>query len=190
MAFRDWDNICWWIVLALAVLVVPSVAIVFTSVITAWGDVGEAMFFVVLCWTCTYIGIHLMLACGVDVTKADFTDYKTVGKDCSWGNLIWWGVLLVAVLAVPSFAIVSASLVITWGESGQTLVFIMLCLICVCIGVQLMKAYGLNFLDPNQSCAAFKGKKPVRELQLITANYEQLAAESVPVQNLKRAFPL
>jgi hypothetical protein len=55
-----WDSFIWWAGLAVAVLTVPSIAIVFATVMPFRSDVAESIIFVLLCWTCTYLGMHLM----------------------------------------------------------------------------------------------------------------------------------
>lgn len=66
-----WDSFMWWAGLAVAVLAVPSVAIVFASIMPFRSDVAESIIFVLLCWTCTYLGMHLMKFYGLNITQHD-----------------------------------------------------------------------------------------------------------------------
>jgi hypothetical protein len=54
-----YKNITWWVLLATAVLVVPSLAYTFTTMVHISGG-SEVLIFVVSCWICVYIGLQLM----------------------------------------------------------------------------------------------------------------------------------
>jgi hypothetical protein len=61
------------------------------------------------------------------------------GKECSTGctGIMWWATLVVAVLAVPSFGVVVASVVPIRG-AGEVVVFILACWLCTYLGMRLM----------------------------------------------------
>jgi|GEM_PF-6043396 len=61
-----WDSFTWWAGLAVAVLAVPSIAIIFATIMPFRSDVAESIIFILLCWTCTYLGMHLMKFYGLD----------------------------------------------------------------------------------------------------------------------------
>jgi amino acid transporter len=52
-------GIFWWTMLVVAVLAIPSIAIVFTAFFPA-GDFGTAITFMAACWASTWIGMWLM----------------------------------------------------------------------------------------------------------------------------------
>jgi hypothetical protein len=56
-----YNNLTWWVLLVMAVLVVPSTAFIFTSVLDASGG-SEIAIFIAACWLCVYIGLRLMKA--------------------------------------------------------------------------------------------------------------------------------
>lgn len=64
-----WESFLWWAGLAVAVLAVPSIAIIFASVMPFRSDIGESIIFVLLCWTCTYLGMHLMKYYGMELLQ-------------------------------------------------------------------------------------------------------------------------
>lgn len=79
-----WNSTIWWAGLAVAVLAVPSIAIVFASVMPFRSDVGECIIFVLMCWSCTYLGMHLMKYYGLELvisesdapTPVTYEDYQ------------------------------------------------------------------------------------------------------------------
>ena len=52
-------DIYWWAMLTVAVLAIPALAIIITSALTLDG-IGEIAIFVISCWACTYLGMHVM----------------------------------------------------------------------------------------------------------------------------------
>ena len=63
-------------------------------------------------------------------------DSKMCGSGC--GGIMWWATLLVAVLAVPSIAIMVTTIFKVEGFV-QILVFILTCWISVFLGMRLMQ---------------------------------------------------
>ena len=57
----DCQGIFWWATLVVAVLAVPSLATIITSLIPVQG-LGGIVVFVLSCWICTYLGMRLMAA--------------------------------------------------------------------------------------------------------------------------------
>ena len=52
-------NITWWVLLVTAVLVVPSIAFLFTTMVHVTGG-SEVIIFIVSCWICVFLGLQLM----------------------------------------------------------------------------------------------------------------------------------
>ena len=52
-------NVSWWILLVIAVLVVPCIAYTFTTMVHVTGG-SEVVVFVIACWVCVFIGLALM----------------------------------------------------------------------------------------------------------------------------------
>lgn len=52
-------NLLWWSKMTVAVLAIPSLAIIITSATQVSGAV-EIVIFVLACWACTYLGMSLM----------------------------------------------------------------------------------------------------------------------------------
>jgi amino acid transporter len=70
------------------------------------------------------------------------------GTGCS--GLMWWMTLVVAVLAVPSFGIMAASLM-PGPELVQILVFILACWFSTFLGMRLMKDPKMHkMVDPKE----------------------------------------
>ena len=67
----------------------------------------------------------------------DHTNEKCSMKGC-WSGIYWWAALIVAVLAVPSFGFVVAS-VVPGGDMGKIAVFIITCWVSTYLGMRLMK---------------------------------------------------
>lgn len=60
-------------------------------------------------------------------------------KNCSGGcsGIVWWAMLIIAVLAVPSFGVVIAFMSPASGI-GQLIVFVLACWLCTYLGMRLM----------------------------------------------------
>ncbi len=74
------------------------------------------------------------------------------GKSCGTGcsGLMWWTTLVVAVLAVPAFGIMAASLV-PGPELVQIVVFILGCWFCTYLGMRLMRQPNMDkTVDPKE----------------------------------------
>lgn len=56
-----YNNLTWWVLLIMAVLVVPSTAFIVTSALDASGA-SEIAIFIAACWLCVYLGLRLMKA--------------------------------------------------------------------------------------------------------------------------------
>lgn len=52
-------NVTWWVLLVTAVLVVPSIAFMFTTMVHVSGG-SEVIVFIISCWVCVFIGLQLM----------------------------------------------------------------------------------------------------------------------------------
>lgn len=52
-------GLMWWMTLVIAVLAVPSFALVISAISPLRG-LGEVIVFVLACWLCTYLGMKLM----------------------------------------------------------------------------------------------------------------------------------
>ena len=52
-------NVTWWVLLVTAVLVVPSIAFTFTTMVHVTGG-SEVIIFIVSCWVCVFLGLKLM----------------------------------------------------------------------------------------------------------------------------------
>jgi uncharacterized oligopeptide transporter (OPT) family protein len=68
------SNLNWWATLVVAVLAVPSFGIIVSSMIPIKG-IGEVVVFILACWLCTYLGMHLMrrpsMSQKLDLTQRD-----------------------------------------------------------------------------------------------------------------------
>jgi hypothetical protein len=64
-------------------------------------------------------------------------DNNTSTGCCSFNNIAWWMTLVVAVLAVPSFGIIAATLIPLKGLGG-IVVFVLACWLCTYLGMRLM----------------------------------------------------
>lgn len=53
------SGIIWWAMLLIAVLAIPSIAIVVAGILP-FDDLGRAIIFIGACWACTWIGMWLM----------------------------------------------------------------------------------------------------------------------------------
>jgi hypothetical protein len=62
-------------------------------------------------------------------------------KKCT--SLMWWATLLVAVIAVPAFGFIIASVIPTKGI-GEIIVFMMACWFCTFLGMKLMQMPSMN----------------------------------------------
>lgn len=56
----------------------------------------------------------------------------------SCDGIFWWMKLLIAVLAVPSFGIIVATVIPIEGI-GQVIVFVLACWLCTWLGMKLMQ---------------------------------------------------
>lgn len=68
-------------------------------------------------------------------------DPMNEGKGCcfvSASHMMWWMTLIVAVLSVPAFALIVASVIPATGF-GQVAVFILACWACTYLGMRLMQ---------------------------------------------------
>lgn len=72
-----------------------------------------------------------MMKCG----KNEGESSCPITKNC--GHALWWVTLLVAVLAVPSFGVVMASMSPLRGI-GEIAVFVLACWLCTYLGMVLM----------------------------------------------------
>lgn len=55
-----WATAIWWATLVVAVLAVPSLAIIITLIVPVHGS-GSLVVFVLSCWACTFLGMRLMV---------------------------------------------------------------------------------------------------------------------------------
>ena len=69
---------------------------------------------------------------------------ESKGKSCSGcGSLFWWTTLVVAVLAVPAFAL-SVSYIFPFRGAGALVVFVLACWLCTYLGMRLMANPKMN----------------------------------------------
>ena len=69
----------------------------------------------------------------------DQNESKESCKDaCSVSNIMWWATLVLAVVAVPSFGVITAILLPLRGL-GQLIIFILACWFCTYLGMYLMR---------------------------------------------------
>ena len=54
----------WWATLVMAVLAIPSFAIIIT-IMTGTADFMQLAVFIIACWLCTYLGMRLMSSPGM-----------------------------------------------------------------------------------------------------------------------------
>jgi len=66
------SSLNWWATLVVAVLAVPSFGIIVSSFVPIKGA-GEIVVFILACWLCTYLGMHLMKNPKMS-EKIDFTN--------------------------------------------------------------------------------------------------------------------
>lgn len=59
--------------------------------------------------------------------------------ECGVSKTGWWATLLIAVLAVPSFALVVATIVPLNNMLAQLMVFVLACWLCTYLGMKLMQ---------------------------------------------------
>ncbi|MGE0755165.1 MAG: hypothetical protein AB7L92_08415 [Alphaproteobacteria bacterium] len=52
-------GVMWWMTLLVAVLAIPSAAIIVTLLFQVEG-IAQILLFVITCWLCTYLGMRLM----------------------------------------------------------------------------------------------------------------------------------
>jgi len=91
------------------------------------------------------------------------------GKDCGAGSdkscgmkgcqgIAWWATLVVAVLAVPSFGLIIASM-FPFRDLGMVIMFVLACWACTYLGMKLMQ-------DPRMSEKVDLGTNLTKKIDL------------------------
>ncbi len=67
------SGLIWWMMLLVAVLAIPSIALIFSAMVPAESEFMRAVVFILACWGCTWVGMWLMKKSAKEYPRSEQT---------------------------------------------------------------------------------------------------------------------